>query len=79
MESVHILGWIDAVKNFRLMRGDLIRQRKLHEYPVDARVEIQFINPGQKLLLRRLLRHRNDFRVNAQFLAGLVLIADINL
>ena len=79
METVDVLLWADALEDLRLMCCNLLGQRQLHEDAVDLGISVERIDLGDELVLRRRLGHLNDFRVDAERLARLVLVAHVDL
>ena len=62
-----------------LMRALAGKSIELYQDAVHMIVRIQRVDARKQLLLRRLLRHRNMIRENAEFLTRLLLVADIDL
>ena len=77
MEPVDILVRIDEPQHGCLVK--VIRQRQLHQNAVYARVLIQRADSVLKLRLRAVFRQAQHGRANAGLLAGVFLVADVDL
>src|SRR5574344_1760720 len=76
-EGVHIL--LRAYTRDDRLFVNMLRQRELHEYAVDAFVGVQPIDQREQFLLRRLLGQSYYVRGEADLLTGGVLVSDIHL
>ena len=79
MEAVDVLLSADALEDLRLVRGNLLGQRQLHEDAMDLHVGVERIDLRDELVFCRRLGHLNDFGVDAERLARLVLVAHVDL
>ena len=79
MEAVDVLLWADALEDLRLVRGNLLGQRQLHEDAMDLHIGVERIDLRDELVFCRRLGHLNDFGVDAERLARLVLVAHVDL
>ena len=79
MEAVHVLARVDMGEDLLLVLRDLRGQRQLHEDAVYLRIDVQFLDAREELLLRRLGGEGNVIGTNAELLACPLLVADVDL
>ena len=70
---------VNSVQNFVRVSFDSVGQRQLNQNAVNSFVSVEGVNFSYQLIFSGSFRQGDDFRFNAEFLAGFVLVANVDL